>query len=84
MAEHGAGISIFPMTTTHVPTGVVVKTIIAPARYAEYALVRAKGSVLPAIADTFVQYIQDVLKQPEKKPADQGDPFRVPRGAKRL
>ena len=78
MAQHNAGICIFP-ETTHTPAPeIVAKTIIDPAKYAEYYLVCLKDRPLGNLAGFFVDYVRDCMEAEE---ADGNGSSHIPEGA---
>ena len=83
MAEHGAGISIFPMTTRHTSPEVVSKIITEPAKYVEYVLVSPKFRKLAGAAEAFVDFVRDDIEERQRLTGGSGqdDPFFIPEGA---
>ncbi|MBQ6469580.1 MAG: LysR family transcriptional regulator [Lachnospiraceae bacterium] len=61
MAQHNAGICIFPETTDTPAPGTVAKTIVDPAKYAEYYLVYLKDRPLENLSAVFVDFVSDSL-----------------------
>ena len=63
LTEQGVGVSIFPQTT-YTPNDLVVSRVITgPARRAQYVLVRPRGRRPTALAQAFLDYVQDFLAE---------------------
>ena len=61
MAHHDAGICIFPKTTDTPAPGIIAKTIVNPAKYAEYYLVYLKDRPLESLSSVFVDYVREQI-----------------------
>ena len=81
MAENNAGICIFPRTTKATAPGVVAKTIVEPAKYAEYVLVYPKGRRLENLPGIFIEYVRDDLEAGGGMEQPEDMAFRIPDGA---
>lgn len=62
LTGQGVGISIFPQTTLHPSGHIVSKVITDPSRQAEYVLVWNKQQQPSRLAQTFIEYVSDVLQ----------------------
>ena len=63
LTEQGVGVSIFPQTT-YTPNDLVVsRVIIGPARRAQYVMVRLRDRRPTALAQAFLDYVQDFLAE---------------------
>ena len=63
LTEQGVGVSIFPQTT-YTPNDLVVSRVITgPARRAQYVMVRLRDRRPTALAQAFLDYVQDFLAE---------------------
>ncbi|MBE5996421.1 MAG: LysR family transcriptional regulator [Lachnospiraceae bacterium] len=78
MAHHNAGICIFPKTTDTPSPEIVAKTIISPAKFAEYYLVYPKDRPLENLPSVFVEFVKDMIEESGEK---ENSSYRIPEGA---